>query len=127
MQRRELGDEREPDARPGHSIGGCTAIEDPEDRLPMLVGNAWAVVVHGDEDAAVARLDADRDPRPRRGVIDGVRQEVLDDPFDLGSIDVGDDMASFDVDRMSVRVRSDTTCAASSWTSVGRRFGRMKP
>src|SRR5262245_21670343 len=104
VQRRELRDEGEADARPRHAPVAAAPVEELEDRFPVRARHSGPVVVDGDEHAAVASLDADRDPRPRRRVLDRVREEVPENPLDLRSVDLRVHGAPPDLDRVRVRV-----------------------
>jgi hypothetical protein len=57
----------------------------------LAIGAGDPRVVVGDADRGVVGgvLEADSDGRSGRGVLDGVRQHVVEDPFDLVRVDQG--------------------------------------
>src|SRR5580765_9019750 len=103
----ELGEalhEGETDPHPrrvsGRGTGGLA--EGFEDLLPELRRDPRPVVLDHQQQASVLRDGTNPDLRAGRGVAEGVRDEVLDDPFDLGGIQA--DREGFDVDRQVVAV-----------------------
>ena len=91
MDGSEPGDEREADSRArGEREDVRAAVEGLEDDLLELVGNAGPVIVDDEQQVAVG-VSRRTSIGFRRGVLDRVDDEVLDDPLDLGAIHLGDD------------------------------------
>jgi hypothetical protein len=91
VQVSEPGDEREPDSGSSRARGRGAAVEDVEDGPAVRFGDARAAVLDRDEDAPVVALDAYEDLGTGPRVLDGVREQVLDDALDLRRVDFGHD------------------------------------
>jgi hypothetical protein len=83
----ELGDQGEADAGAGGVVGDVAAlVEGLEDLLAELGRYSRSVVFNQQQDTVVPGMEPDPDGRPRWGVLGRIDDQVLDDPFQLGSI-----------------------------------------
>jgi hypothetical protein len=83
----ELGDQGQADAGAGGVVGDVAAlVEGLEDLLAELGRHTRSLVFDQQQDAVFLGMESDPDGRPRWGVLGRIHQQVLDDPFQLGSI-----------------------------------------
>jgi hypothetical protein len=88
VQLRESGDEREANARPRRVARRRWSLpERLEHGFVEIHRHPGPVILDGDEDAPVLRPRPNPDVCSLRRMTDGVREEVLDDAFDLRPID----------------------------------------
>ena len=71
----------------------------PCNLLLLGIGDPRAGVVDAEEQTLVLRRERDCDLRPGRRVLDRVRQEILDDSLELGSVDVREERHSVHFNR----------------------------
>lgn len=98
----ELSDEREADPSAGHAIVGFAAVEELEDCLAFALPDPATPIVDGDQHERAVAFNASEHLGSRGRVLDRVGEQVLDDPFDLGCIDSGDDRLGLDVDQVAI-------------------------
>src|SRR5439155_26586202 len=105
MERGEAPAEREPDSRSGLAREDLRAtVEDLEDRDLQLVGDSWPPIVHAEQQILAVALEPRLDRGAWRGVLDGVREKVLDDPLELIRVDVRHERLGIHLHRMLARL-----------------------